>query len=584
MPSEERITEFDPDNVETISGWVLEFPFLRWVPSSREFPLLSVRMPDASTRELSVRGVLGRGGFGIVFLCVEDERRLAVKLPRLGPPGGMTVTDIGLRLDREITDQPYVVDKTFARRVDAQRQGLAAGLVTSNLTQILETFRSETGMLTRLKHPCIVPLEFSGEIVACQSDSGNELTLPCIAMQYINGLLVSEIVAGKKTWNLEDEFVDLLKTAHHLALALACIHDRRTCHRDLSWYNVMMTVAGLPMIIDLGNVALPEDAPIPQAQDTSDGKIDTFFVPYTPGFVAPEHRDGTRVIDGRGDQFSLGVMLYLWCSGRKNKIFQWPFDRSSGESNNSADRQVPIPLKELRRGFVSSWKPQLKSSFQWFSDILQRMMAWERDDRYLSLRDVASEIAMILQFNGHSSAFALDEHELQMDNSFQELCNQVSIPADETASCLVLQTLVRQARQQVSEMINSIWDAVFETWIDSKLQPANKARRMFKEGLKLESNLTMSLNFVLRTFQRVRMTRSPVPRFGGRLQQILGQSAPTTTLNRPPETDDPDLLQTHIDKQWDYFSRRQEQLAEVDYQLSLYSLQLSELRNRTKST
>ncbi len=160
-----------------------------------------------------------------------------------------------------------------------------------------------------MKHPCIVPLEFSGEIVACLSVDRKELTLPCIAMQYVNGLLVSEIVAGTKTWNLDEEFVHLLKTAHHLALALACIHDRRTCHRDLSWYNVMMTVDGLPIIIDLGNVALPEDAPIAQAQDIINGRIITLFVPYTPGFVAPEHRDGTRVIDGRGDQFSLGVLF-----------------------------------------------------------------------------------------------------------------------------------------------------------------------------------------------------------------------------------------------------------------------------------
>jgi len=173
LATEDRINEFDPDNVETISGWILEYPFIEWVPSSREYPVLPIRRPDGAVGMYSVRGVLGRGGFGIVFLCVESEQQFAIKMPRIGPWDGTTVTDIGLRLDRELPLDPVAVDQTFARRVNEQRQALADGLAATNLDQVLQTFRSETSMLTRLRHPNIVPLEFSGEIIAGTSADGN---------------------------------------------------------------------------------------------------------------------------------------------------------------------------------------------------------------------------------------------------------------------------------------------------------------------------------------------------------------------------------------------------------------------------
>ncbi len=581
MTTEDRINEFDPDNVETISGWVLEYPFVEWVPSSREYPVLPIRRPDGTVRMYSVRGVLGRGGFGIVFLCVETEQQFAIKMPRIGPWDGTTVTDIGLRLDRDLPLDPVAVDQTFVRRVNEQRQALADGLAATNLDQVLQTFRSETSMLIRLRHPNIVPLEFSGEIIAGTSADGVERTLPCIAMPYVRGRRLSEVIADEKAWNLESDFPQVLKTARDLALAVACIHDRRTCHRDLSWNNVMISGSGLPMIIDLGNVSLPEDPPVVQVRYTVSGGIETLLVPYTPGFVAPEHRDGTTIIDGRGDQFSLGVTLYLWCCGKKNHDFQWPFDKGSGESNNPADRQHPVPLRELRRGFVSCWKDPLRTSFEEFSDELQRMMEWHRDDRYPNLRDVAAVFEMILQRYDQSAAGLLNRDELQMDESFRQLCRQVSIPDDESAGCLILQTLVRQARQQIGETIDKIWDAMFETWIDSKLLPLEKSMKMYEEGRQLESNFKTSQNTVLRTFQKAQMTGSAAPRFGGRLQQILGSSLPATLWRHPPDTEDEATLRAHVDGQWDYFNQRQERLAEVDYQLSLYSLQLNELRNRS---
>ena len=335
------------------------------------------------------------------------------------------------------------------------------------------------------------------------------------------------------------------------------------------------------VIIDLGNVALPEDPPTDQVLQTTGGGIVLPFVPFTPGFVAPEHRDGTCVIDGRGDQFSLGVLLYLWCSGKDAEGCLWPYNPDTGYANNPADPHRPIPLVELRASFLEDWPPLLRTSYAAFSHIVQRMLSRRREDRYSSLRDVAAEIQMILALHNPGAVAPLATAELQMDGSFLETCRQVSVAPSEEAGCLILQTLVRQGRQQIEQTIGRIWSDLFEIWFDSQWSFDQKLRRMLDEGRKLETVFHTSLNTVLRTFQATRLAGSAAPRFGGRLQQILGRPGSAPMPPRSVTGYDAKTVQERIDEQWNYFSRRQEELAEIDYLLALYSLQLRTTRTST---
>ncbi len=595
MTSSDRSPDFDPDNVETIAGWVLEYPFLNWTPSSREYPSLTIATEDLGPVGFVVEGVIGHGAFGVVLQCTigslgpmkehplqaakQNRERLAVKIPRIRRSAGVGVTDIGEALDKELDINPQRADQTFLRRAQEQCQQLANGLASVSLDQVMQTFRNETSMLARLHHDSIVRLRMSGEIIVGESQpDGRQRTLPCIVMEYVRGARLSEVISEAQTSHLETDLPLIFRNARDLALALACIHDRRSCHRDLSWNNILLSKNDIPVIIDLGNVALPEDPPEMQIVDGPQGVVDTLFVPFTKGFVAPEHREGTMVIDGRADQFSLGVVLYLWCAGTKAGEYRWPFDLDTGEAVMGTDSQTPRKLSELRKHLIRAWQDPTKKAFQQFSRIIHQMMSWHREDRHDSLRDIAAEVEMLLLKLGAGKADPIPAHELKLDKSFKRLCKHASIPASESAACLILQILVRQTRQQISEAITYIWDTVFEIWTDSKLDSRARSVRLHEEGRQMETKLKGALSVVLRTFSETQITGHGVPRFGGQLQQIIGDAISHANVPSRLRADQtrPESLHAHIDGQWEYFSQRQQQLADVDFRLALYSLQLSE--------
>lgn len=97
------------------------------------------------------------------------------------------------------------------------------------------------------------------------------------------------------------------RLAIQLLDALAFIHAEGVCHRDLKPSNVLLTRAGVPMLLDFNL--------------SGDVRHVRMGLGGTPTYMAPEQlqrlgrRDGTG-LDGRADLFSFGVMLYELLTGR----------------------------------------------------------------------------------------------------------------------------------------------------------------------------------------------------------------------------------------------------------------------------
>jgi len=342
MVVHERSRQFDPDDAGSIWASVLQYPFLQWTPSGGKFPVIEVLQSVGISLQLEVQGIIGSGAFGVVFLCESATELYAVKIPQMRRAAGNDITDISFLFSELHRSDPVAVDCTFEQKLSEHRRSLMARYEATGMNNVLEAFRRETSMLTRLRHPNIVSLAFAGEIVieasyvssGAAEDNRQALRIPCIAMEYVRGQSLREFIVSEKTWHLKQDFQQVVEWARDLALAVACIHDRQTCHRDLSWNNVLMSADRRPIIIDLGNVAMPGGAADHDVARLSADGGTALMIPFTPGFVAPEHRNGTQVIDGRGDQFSLGVLLYLVCGGTKAGDCNWPFDPPAEQREN----------------------------------------------------------------------------------------------------------------------------------------------------------------------------------------------------------------------------------------------------------
>jgi serine/threonine protein kinase/WD40 repeat protein len=240
-----------------------------------------------------IEGVLGFGGFGIVYLANDTAlgRQVALKVPRL-----MSLADPGLR----------------------------------------ERFRQEARAAAALDHPHIVPLY----------ETGIEEGIDYIAAAYCAG-------PDLATWLKEQT---LAVSPRRAAALVACLadalhysHQRGVLHRDLKPANVLLgdhrtsshvadgdELPFSPRLTDFGLARLLDGA--------ADGSTASAMM-GTPSYMAPEQADPRLGQVGPAtDIHGLGILLYELLVGRP------PFQADSfSDVLDQVRWSEPVPLRKLRR-------------------------------------------------------------------------------------------------------------------------------------------------------------------------------------------------------------------------------------------
>lgn len=124
-----------------------------------------------------------------------------------------------------------------------------------------------------------------------------------IAMEYIEGKSLEEMIADKGKFSIEETIeiiVDLLA-------ALAFAHDKEIFHRDIKPGNIMFDRDGQLKIIDFG-IAKGKTDPQMTIVGTATG---------TPEYMAPEQFAGGEHLDyAKCDIYAVGTMMYVMLAGR----------------------------------------------------------------------------------------------------------------------------------------------------------------------------------------------------------------------------------------------------------------------------
>jgi len=212
---------------------------------------LQERLAQAFAGAFTIESEVGRGGMGIVYRAHDEKLKRTVAVKVL-PPELAYRRDIRARFIRE----------------------------------------AETA--ARLSHPNIVPIHAVGE--------ANDLVY--FVMGYVDGESLALRIKRRGRLSLEEARRIMRETSD----ALAAAHQQGVIHRDVKPDNILLEgTRGRVMVTDFG---------IAKALSAEGGTLtDTGIAIGTPAFMSPEQAAGERVIDGRSDVYSLGVVAYQMITG-----------------------------------------------------------------------------------------------------------------------------------------------------------------------------------------------------------------------------------------------------------------------------
>ena len=226
----------------------------------------------------------------------------------------------------------------------------------------LRRFEQEARSASALNHPNIITIY----------ELGHDGPTHYIAMELVEGKTLRELLASgslpiRKT----------IEIAAQIAEGLAKAHEAGIAHRDLKPENLMVSHDGLVKILDFGLAKFSSlDGDRPDMCITS--QTPPGLVLGTVGYMSPEQAGG-RHLDFRSDQFSFGLVLYEMLTGKR------AFQR-----NTAAETMVAI-LREQAEP-IGVQNPDAPAPLCW---VIERCLAKEPDQRYVSTRELAREFAAI---------------------------------------------------------------------------------------------------------------------------------------------------------------------------------------------
>ncbi|HTL41585.1 MAG TPA: Stk1 family PASTA domain-containing Ser/Thr kinase [Pseudolysinimonas sp.] len=226
-------------------------------------------------------------------------------------------------------------------------------------------FRQEAQAAARMAHPTIVRVFDAGEETV-RDPAGNEIQVPFIVMEHVDGRLLKDVVAQGPL-----DPAEAGRIVDGILVALEYSHRAGVVHRDIKPGNVMVTSSGQVKVMDFGIARAISDSSATIAQ--------TSAILGTAQYFSPEQARG-EAVDARTDLYSTGVVLYELLTGRP------PFQGETAVATAYQHvSEAPIPPNALNPAV----SPALNA-------VVMRALAKDRTERYQTAADFRSDLEIAL--------------------------------------------------------------------------------------------------------------------------------------------------------------------------------------------
>jgi serine/threonine protein kinase len=233
---------------------------------------------------------------------------------------------------------------------------------------LLDSYATGSSVRSSILHEARAAARISSQHVAAVYDVIEHGTRAFIVMEYVDG---ESLAARLKRGRLTVE--ETLTYGRQLVLALSAAHAEDIVHRDLKPGNIQLTRAGSLKVLDFGIAhatrRLPTAVPTTSAP-TDIGQAVQLAQPGTPPYMSLEQLFG-RHVDGRSDIYSLGVVLFEMCTGRR------PY------TGTDAAQLAAAQIKGVPR--ADGVSPDIPRPL---ADLIARAMATDASKRYQTVEEV----------------------------------------------------------------------------------------------------------------------------------------------------------------------------------------------------
>lgn len=225
--------------------------------------------------------------------------------------------------------------------------------------------------LKRLKREAkaLSVLNHSGIVCVYEFDTVSA-NLPFLVMEFVPGRSLKDVITDRKL--TFDETLNLMTQA---AKALSHAHVKGIIHRDIKPANMLIDEERMELkIVDFG-IARPSNN-YTREQLTMQGEVFG-----SPLYMSPEQCNGSE-LDTRSDIYSLGCVMFECIAGRPNV----PFRGSNAYETMTMHLNNPPPVLADMVDL---------GNYREISDIVARALCKKPEDRFASMTDFASRLAVL---------------------------------------------------------------------------------------------------------------------------------------------------------------------------------------------